>query len=70
MTEKLLVMSVQDEQGVKHDIRADAFAAMALQDVMGRLTQLEAFVAELVSRDAIVGKDLREKAKTFVKATA
>lgn len=64
---KNLVLSIADERGVKHEIHADDFAAAALNDIISRLPLLEAFVAELVSRDAIVGKDLREKAALFVK---
>ena len=36
-------MSVADAQGVKHEIKCDAFAAAALHDVLQRLNDLEAF---------------------------
>ena len=66
MSKDLTVLAIADERGVKHPIKADAFAAAALHDIISRLPLLEAFIAELVKRDAIVGKDLREKAAAFV----
>lgn len=65
-----IVLSVQDANGVKHDILSDDFGHAAINDVLERLKMLEALVAELIRRDAIVGKDLRLRAAVFVKATS
>lgn len=62
-----IILSVMDGKGVKHDILSDDFGHSAISDVLERLKMLEALVAELVRRDAIVGKDLRLRAAVFVK---
>lgn len=62
-----VVLSVKDGDGVEHKILGDDFAGEALHDIIGRLTALESFVVDLVNRDALVGKDLRERAAAFVK---
>lgn len=64
------VLSVADANGVQHDIFSDDFGGMAIQDALGRLTMLEAFLAELVNRDAVVGKELREKVAMLAKGRA
>lgn len=62
-----IVLTVKDGAGVEHEILGDDFVAHVLEDTLSRLNALEALVVELVNRDAVVGKELREKAASFVK---
>lgn len=46
------IMDVQGQDGQKHAIYGDAFAAAAITDVLARLNELEAKEAQEVGHDA------------------